>query len=276
MRISTFVNGKKLRAQIWKIGFALRKRSTESTGFVINGSVFSRRAHRFIRVCHPILWTFSSSLLFAQQAIINMPSADITPRGKNFLMHETQWRWQQPGPYWYGTNFYCYGIGHATELTLTNYNTGVPSSPDFSTGIGFKSSPVIFKDRFPEREIKLTIGQKAIFSHRGAGLGSFSYGHLSGRIPKLETRITAGAFASTRQLAGRATADFLGGVEQPLGAGGKIVFVNEWFRGRHDLGFFITGLLVHPGKHIFVIAYKFPNVPANGRSGLVLEYGLFF
>ncbi len=215
--------------------------------------------------------------LYGQQAIVNMPSADITPAGKNFYMHESQWRQWNPGRYWYGTNFFCRGIGNATELTLTNWNLGSPSSPNFTTGLGFKSSPQIFSRTHPDREIKFTVGQKLLVNHRGGGLGSFSYSHLSFRLPTLNTRITAGGWASTKQLVKRNTGDILLGLEHPFDSKGHYVWLNEWFRGRHDFGFFITGLLYHPSKsHIIVLAYKFANTPSNGRNGLVAEYGLFF
>lgn len=214
--------------------------------------------------------------LLPQQAIVNMPSADITPKGKNFVMHETQWRWWSAGSYWYGTNFYCYGLGHATEFALTNYNSGTPAAPNFATGIGFKSSPQIFAKSHPEREIKITVGQMAILNHRSQGLGSFSYAHLSFRLPKLHTRVTGGGWGGTRQLFKKNTGNILAGIEQPIW-GEKLVAVNEWFRGDHDFGFFITGLLYHPSKnHIFVAAYKIPNRIVNGKPGIVLEYGFFF
>jgi len=80
-------------------------------------------------------------LFYCQQAIVNMPSADITPKGKHFLMHETQVRPQMAGRYWHGTNFYAYEVGKSTELAVTNYNAGGPAAKNFATGIGFKSSP---------------------------------------------------------------------------------------------------------------------------------------
>jgi hypothetical protein len=213
----------------------------------------------------------------AQQAIVNMPSADITPKGKSFAMHETQWRGWGPNGYWYGTHFLCYGIGGATELTLTNWNSGTPATSNFTTGIGFKSSPLIWKSRFEERELKLTVGQKFVASHRGQGPGSFSYAHLSFRLPKLNTRLTGGGWAGTKNLFKRNTGNVLAGLEQPLDSKGKWVWVNEWFRGRHDFGFYVTGLLFHPTKrHILVAAWKFPNVAVNGKPGIVLEYGIFF
>lgn len=225
----------------------------------------------------PLLILAAPTVSLAQQAIVNMPSADTTPKGKSFAMHETQWRWWSPGAFWYGTQFYCFGVGRSTELTATVYNAGTPGASNFATGAGFKSSPQIFGRKYPNREIKVTFGQKLVMNHRSQGLGSFSYGHVSFRAPKLKTRLTGGAWAGTKQLFKRDTGDVLAAVEQPLTPGGKIVFVNEWFRGRHDFGFLITGFLFHPTKrHVVVAAYKIPNAPVNGRAGIVLELWIVF
>jgi predicted small lipoprotein YifL len=230
-----------------------------------------------LHACVRIALTLLPLTACGQQAIVNMPSADITPAGKNFYMHESQWRQWNPGRYWLGTNFYCRGVGHATELTATNWNAGSPAVPNVATGVGFKSSPQFFAERYPNEEIKVTVGQKLVMNHRAQGLGSFSYSHLSFRIPSLKTRLTAGAWAGTRQLFKRNTANVLAGLEHPFDSKGKYVWVNEWFRGRHDFGFYITGLLYHPTKrHIVVVAYKVANTPANGKNGVVLEYGIFF
>jgi hypothetical protein len=224
-----------------------------------------------------LLFFFFGLDLYGQQAIINMPSADITPRDKNFFMHESQWRQWKPSPYWYGTHFFCRGVGHATELAVTSYNAGAPGAENFVTGVGFKSAPQLFSVEHPEREVKLTVGQMTLFSHRAQGLGAFAYAHLSMRLPRWKTRLTGGGWAGTKQLLKRNTGDFLAGLEQPLDSKGHYVLVNEWFRGRHDLGFFITGLLFHPNKRdIVVVAYKFANRPENGKNGIVLEYGLIF
>jgi hypothetical protein len=227
-------------------------------------------------------WDFGALILacvsaYGQQAIINMPSADITPGGKNFLMHESQWRQWNPGRYWLATSFYCRGIGHATELALTNWNAGTPAAQNLVTGIGFKSAPQFWKEKHPHREVKLTVGQMTTFSHRGQGAGAFGYAHLSMRLPRWNSRVTGGGWFGTKNLFKRNTGDILLGFEHPLDAKGRYIWVNEWFRGRHDFGFYITGLLFHPTKsQIVVAAYKFANMAANGKNGVVLEYGLTF
>lgn len=227
--------------------------------------------------CAAAFFALAGMVAYGQQAIINMPSADITPAGKNFLMHETQWRPWSPGPYWLATHFYCRGIGNATELALTNWNSGTPAAPNLVTGIGFKSAPQLWAEQHPEREIKLTFGQMTTFSHRGQGMGTFAYSHLSFRLPKLKSRVTAGGWVGTEELFKRNTGNFLAGFEHPFGRKGRVIWINEWFRGRHDFGFFSTGVLFHPTKSQFIVmAYKFANTPANGRNGMVLEYGITF
>jgi hypothetical protein len=211
----------------------------------------------------------------AQQAIINMPSADITPKGQHFYMHETQMRTQQPGRSWSGTNFYAYGVGKSTELAVTSYNMGSPWSRFAATGIGFKSSPQIMRARYPHQELKLTVGQMMILNHAGLGVGSFSYSHLSMRLPVTRTRLTSGGFHGTSQLFGRRTGNFLGGIEQPIGK--RVILLSEWLRGDHELGYFIPGILFHPNHNqMIVVGYKIPNNPNDGKSGWVLEWGLTF
>ena len=224
---------------------------------------------------HYPLILFAVSLASGQQAIINMPSADITPKGKHFLMHETQTRAWQPARSWSGTNFYAYGTGHSTELAVTSYNGGSPLSKNFATGIGFKAAPQLWKHSKPELELKLTFGQMAILNHRGSGLGSFTYAHTSFRLPDLSTRISIGGWAGTRQLFDRNTGGVLAGVEQPLGR--RWVLLGEWFSGRHDLGFAVPGVMFHPSKkQVIVAGWKIPTRASNGKSGLILEYGLTF
>lgn len=212
----------------------------------------------------------------AQQAVVNLPSADITPKGRHFLMHETQWRPQNPGRYWYATNFYCYGIGKNTELALTIYNSGTPQAPNENVGVGFKTAVPLFQKKHPKLEVKWTFGQMLTYNLRGAGLGGFTYSHGSLVLPKTHTRLTAGVGFGTRSLFKKNTVHPIAAFEQPI-IKHRLYLLGEWFYGKHDFGFFTPGVLFHPAKdHIIVVAYKIPNHPANGKSGLVFEYGFFF
>lgn len=223
------------------------------------------RRGAFLVVC------FAAGPAAAQQAIVNMPSADITPQGAVFLMHETQARPWQPGRFWYGTNFFAYGVGRNTELAVTTYNTGVPSVPNQALGFGFKSALPLAKSSL---EPKLTVGAMGLASFRRQGWGHFAYSHYSFRTPRTKTRLTLGGWWGAPQLFRYHTANVLAGVEHPIHK--KVVLLGEWFAGAHDLGFAIPGILYHPTPRQFiVVGYKIANDVRNGFSGLVVEYGFY-
>jgi hypothetical protein len=213
-----------------------------------------------------------SSVAGAQQAIINLPSADQTPRGKQFFMHETQLAGTNPTA-WAMTHFYTYGVTDRFELAATLYNLRTPRSDNTTLGLGFKGAQRLLTKRFPGREVQFTYGYMLPVSLQGRGVGTWAYSHLSARLPVLETRITAGGGYATRQVLDKDAWTVLGGIEQPLPH--HFVLVMEWFSGRHNSSNLIPGLLYHSKNWIFVAGYKFPNDPVE-RHGLVLEVGRFW
>lgn len=212
----------------------------------------------------------------AQQAIVNLPSADITPKGQHFLMHEMQTRPFGDNRFWYGTNFYCYGVGKNTELAVTTYNSGTPQALNENVGVGFKTAVPLFAGSHPNREIKWTFGKMTTYNLRGRGMGGFVYTHGSFRLPKLQTRLTAGVSGGSRTLFKKNTVHAITGFEHPI-IKHRLYAIGEWFSGRHDFGFFTPGVLFHPKteRQVIVVAYKIANNRANGANGLVFEYGMF-
>jgi len=91
--------------------------------------------------------------LFGQQAIVHMPSADITPKGQGFVMHETQWR---------------------------PWGDGSPGVINQNVGLGFKSAVPLGGGA---AEKKLTVGSMALVNYKGMGVGNFTYSHYSFRLP---------------------------------------------------------------------------------------------
>ncbi len=212
--------------------------------------------------------------VLGQQAIVNMPSADITPRGQVFLMHEMQTRFREPGRFWLGTNFLAVGVGRNTELAVTTYNHGWPHAPNAAIGVGFKSGIPLFEQTHAEREIRMTVGKMTIFSTTGRGVGNFTYSHGSFRLPGSGTRITAGISGGTDELFKRDTVHFIGAIEHKFGK--KWMVTTEWFSGRHDFGFLTPGVAYHPTpRTVVVLGYKIPNHASNGKSGIVFEFGIF-
>lgn len=214
----------------------------------------------------------------AQQTVFNVPSADATEKGHLFLQQEAQFRGWQPGPFFLGTTYSSYGIGHNTEIDATLFNVGAPATNSITLGTGFKSAMPIagLKDKYPKREYKFTLGSQVLSSLEGQGAGNWTYGHLSGRVPKLNTRVTAGVSFGTKQVFGENTTCFIGAIEQPVTK--KLNLISDWFSGsEHWSGFLITGISYSfPKNKALYAGYQIPNSSHCGKSGFVIEFAKIF
>jgi hypothetical protein len=113
-------------------------------------------------------------------------------------------------------------------------------------------------------------------SMQGNGVGSNFFSHLSFRLPKVKTRLTTGIATGTRQVYGRDTVCFIGGIEHPVNK--ELSIVLEYFSGTHDFAGIIPGLVYHNLKRdvVAVIAYRIPANSISGDSGFVFELGKYF
>ncbi|MDX2130409.1 MAG: hypothetical protein SFU91_15340 [Chloroherpetonaceae bacterium] len=218
---------------------------------------------------------FLSQSLQAQQTIINLPSADQTPKGKWFFLHESQIRTTDP-TYWITTNFLTYGLTDEIELAATQYQFGTPRQPYTAIGFGYKGTKQFFETSLPEWELKLSFGQMFPISTTGRGVGIWTYGFGSFRLPYLKTRLALGMGYGPRQNFGISVLHTTASFEQPLFA--HINFLGEWFSGSvHENAFFIPGLNYHAGNLILILGYKISNLANfNANDGIVFEVGWFF
>lgn len=199
-----------------------------------------------------------------------MPSADVTPAKHVYLETEGQFRTWKPGRFFSGTEYVAVGVGHNTELNATVSNINSPGNGAITLGLGFKSSWPILPRKLPRRELKVTLGELMPISLRGQGVGSWTYSHLSFRVPKLNTRVTAGVTAGTKQLFGRNTVGFIGGIEHPVTE--KFSIIADWFSGTSSYGLFIPGFSYVLPKGISLFAgFQIPNNAKSGRTGFVIE-----
>ncbi len=214
----------------------------------------------------------------AQQAIVSLPSADLTPRRKLFGMVESQFRPVGPKPYYNSTSFFCFGLDDTTELAVSLYNAGAPATGNATVANGFKSVFPLFRGELDRWEPKVTVGMMGLFSVSERGLGIWAYTHGSARIGAHGPRLTLGISHSDRQLTEvRATA-LMAAIEQPLHLGdAHLDLVAEWFSGRHDLGNFIYGVAWKPVPEVMlVLGHKIPTSgPQFGanKMGAVFEVG---
>ncbi|MBI4533131.1 MAG: hypothetical protein HY711_04215 [Candidatus Melainabacteria bacterium] len=207
----------------------------------------------------------------AQQTIFNVPSATVTPKGHVFLQNEGQFRSWTPGAFYVGTQYQAIGLGFNTELDLTVFNLSAPKSGKVVLGTGFKSCIPVLKNKWKERELKLTIGEMIPVSlESGDRVGNWTYITASGRLPKLNTRLTAGLSTGTAHIFSRAHTCFIGGYEQPVNK--WFGLQGDWYSGRHSLGLFVPGFYVSfPRDYTLYCGFQIPNTQENGRTGFVVE-----
>lgn len=203
----------------------------------------------------------------AQQTIFNVPSADITEKGMIFLQHESQFS----NKFGLFTEYAAYGIGRHTELDLTVFGLGTNNVANEFLGLGFKTSLPIHE----KTETKLTYGTLIPISLRGKGVGGYAYSHLSTRLSKLKTRLTAGGFVGTTIVHGRDFICFIGGIEQPITKNFGLIM--DWYSGKHTTGFLIPGFYYSFPKNTTLWAgYQIHNNKANGDNGFVIELSKIF
>ncbi len=206
----------------------------------------------------------------AQQTIFNVPSADVAQWREIFLQHESQFRPWDPGAFWGGTHYVSLGVGANTEIDATLFNTSAPASNNISLGIGFKTVLPLLSQEFPKQELKLTVGQLVPIGLEGNDIGSWTYGHLSFKLPKVNTRLTAGVSYGTRQIFGRDAVAFIGGIEQPITE--RFSLIADYYSGTHALGFLILGASLALDHDLSLyLGYQIPNNARCGRAGLVFE-----
>lgn len=218
-----------------------------------------------------------TGLAQAQQTIFNVPSADTTPKKRYFIQLEEQFRPYKP-QFGNGTIYNCYGISDNTELNLTVFNANAPSTHNLTLGSGFKSAILIpkLKNKYPKREYKFTVGSLVLSSLNGQGTGNWTYAHLSGRIPKINTRITAGISYGTKHVFGSDKTAFIGAIEHPVTE--KLTLQSEWFSGNeHFGGYLISGFNYKlPKDQCIIIGYQVPNSSQVGKTGFVVQYSKLF
>lgn len=221
----------------------------------------------------------------AQSLIAGIPNASVAHKGHFEMTHESQFNWWENEFKWTSFNFWCYGVDERTELTVTFNNLASPGSGNLTAGVGFKRLVPLLPSR-AQHELKLTVGTNALFSLQGRGLGFWSYGHLSGRLP----RLTAGLSYGTEQAFGFRTVSrptigpaatgkdelrplrplsLIAGLEQPLV--GRLSFIADWFSGTHDLAALITALQYDTHRVTYITGFKRANNPSSGVNALIIE-----
>jgi hypothetical protein len=212
-----------------------------------------------------------SSAAYSQSVIVSVPNTVVVPKQSTMLAHESQFNtWTFDKAYWNSFSFACYGVGYNTEVCATLFGVSRPGSSNLAVAVGFKSIVPIFTESTHEIEPTLSFGQMIPVSLSGRGVGTWTYGVSSIKVPGLHTRLTGGLSYGTRQIFGRDILCFMGGYEQPLSE--KLFFIGDWYGGRHDLGAAVIAGQYNFTPHIIlIVGYKIPNSALAGPQAIISE-----
>lgn len=225
-----------------------------------------------------LFFVLNTASALAEQTVFNVPNADVTEKGHVFLQEEAQFRGWNPDAFLVNTAYVATGVGHNTEACTTLYNVGAPDFGLMTLGVGFKSAIPIpgLKEKFPKQEFKVIVGSEVLIGLEGNDVGNWTYVELSGRLPKINTRLTAGVDYGSRQLFGVNRGSFLAAVEQPITKNFGVQA--DWFSGsEHFAGFLIAGGYYKlPKNTTLYVGYQIPNSERTGISGFCIELGKMF
>jgi hypothetical protein len=216
-----------------------------------------------------IAFTFAPATCPAQSLIVSVPNTDVTRDGLTMIAHESQLNtWSQPSPYWNSFTFATRGIGNNIELAATLYGVSRPGSGNVALALGYKHR-VPLAEKSPWEPV-LAVGQMFPASLSGSGVGTWTYGVASFRLPGARTRFTFGPSYGTRQIFGRTTISMIAGIEQPLTP--RFSLIADWFSGAHDLGALVPGVQFNVSHAFIVIAgVKVPNSKRAGPTSALVE-----
>lgn len=228
-----------------------------------------------------VLGAFSSR---AQSLIVGIPSADVAEKGFLELTHESQISPQFKPAKWNSFNFFCYGLGNHTELTVTFNNLSNQPNSNLALGAGFKKVFPLSSRVGKQWEMKAVVGANFLYSLPNQNTGVWAYSLFSFRVPSTKTRFTGGltygesqTFGFRQKMINQVVVNdpikkvtFMGGVEQPIF--GSFSLIADWYAGTHDLAAFIPAIQKDIGHHVLIMGYKIPNNKISGDGAFILEF----
>ncbi len=227
------------------------------------------------------------SRAYSQQSLFNVPSSDITPRGKIFLQQQFN---IGEGLLQFNSTA-SYGLGKNSEIGLNvlglNINEG-SGSPFFMTNGNIQASPVYpfytlnFQKAFVLSDLfKLAIGTQTGFA-QGGHFGTYDFLNFVTIIPKYKSKIITGIYYGSDSflgpedridwIDGNTPLGYQIGLEQPI-IEDKLLFIAENISGHHNLGETTVGGAYYLTHHwVLSAGFQFSNPGSKTPEALVVEF----
>lgn len=177
---------------------------------------------------------------YAQQTIINVPSSDVLPTGDIILKTSTRFRPFEPDGYTAITPTVIMGLGHGMDLSI---GAGTTLDKDFNTSV--KGNFGLKKVFFMGSSTRFTVGGSINPSFMNSTTpDTFAYAHVTQRIKKSKTSITAGAYLNGDKHFLNTSGVILG-VDQVI-VPNKLRLALDWLSGEQSCGRLGVGLKYRP------------------------------
>lgn len=204
---------------------------------------------------------FSVAPVLSQQTIINLPSSEVLPQGNLILKGSTRFRPFDDNGYTSLTPSVIMGVGHGMDLSL---GVGTTINQDFGTNV--KGDIGLKKVFFVGDSTRLTVGGSVSPSLMNAVTpDTFAYAHVTQRIKKTRTSITAGAYMNGSEKILN-TGGVVFGIDQVI-IPNKLRLVFDWMSGEQNYGRMGVGLKYRPVSTLSITsAVIIPNKNAENIS----------
>jgi hypothetical protein len=200
---------------------------------------------------------FQNQNVFAQQVIITVPSSEVLPVGNLIFKESNRFSPFAPDSFIAITPSLTIGTGHGTELS-----GGVATSIDGDAIVrgDFAAKKVFFLGN----STRLTAGAKLNpYLTEEAAADTFLYSHLTKRIKKTKTTLTAGVYVASRKDYLPEKTGALLGIEQVI-IPNKLRFVVDWMSRNESYSALGAGFKYRPVSTVSVTTAVL--VP-NGNNG---------
>ncbi len=213
----------------------------------------STKSPLFIVLIFTFVCFITPNKTLAQQTIINVPSADVLPKDSCIFKTSVKNQINENG-YTRISPTTTVGIGHGMDLSFAvpvrieqDYNTTVNGD------IGLK------KVLFLGNSTRFTVGGNIAPSFNDSITPStFTYAHLTKKVKKTKTSLTAGAYLQGDSKILN-SGGILVGVEQVI-ISNKLRLAFDWFSGDNSKGNYAVGLKYRPSQTLSITgATVIPN-----------------
>lgn len=207
----------------------------------------------------------SCNKAFSQQTIITVPSSEVLPSGTFMLKSSVKNQINENG-YTKVTPSLTFGIGHGTDISV-----GVPVKINRSSDTQIEGNFGIKKVIFLGTATRLTLGGNISpsFNHSVTPT-MFTYAHITQKIKKSKTGITAGVYAQGKHHFPN-QGGVLVGLEQVI-IPNKLRVGFDWLSGHNDMGNFAIGLKYKPERTVSITSAVI--IPNKSSQSLAFQFSL--